>query len=166
VRVHRKRIRDAFWRSVDKRGHDECWEWTGTRFGKGYGSMTIGDVRGAHRLSYEIAHGKASASGKQVCHKCDNPPCCNPAHLFLGTAADNARDKELKGRGNQVYGERHCRAKLTEDAAREIAASTGTTASVAAAYGITPGKVSNIRNGRAWSRATGICPPGRQSRVA
>lgn len=57
-----------------------------------------------------------------VCHHCDNPPCCNPAHLFLGTALDNVRDMLNKGRERPAYGRRHHAAKLTEEQVREIRA--------------------------------------------
>lgn len=77
-----------------------CWEWTGFRIPDGYGQITIRSRQRtykAHRLAWEIAHGPIP-EGLQVCHKCDNPPCCNPAHLFLGTARDNVMDRERKGR--------------------------------------------------------------------
>ncbi len=74
---------------------------------------------GAHRLMWELAVSPIP-SGMQVLHRCDNPACCNPAHLFLGTYSDNMRDREAKGRHNAPIGSRHGRATLTEDQVREI----------------------------------------------
>jgi hypothetical protein len=78
-----------------------CWEWTaGTQYG--YGRFVLGGrTFKAHRLSYEISVG-VIPDGLKVLHHCDNPPCVNPAHLFVGTHADNVRDREAKGRGNSV----------------------------------------------------------------
>lgn len=111
---------ERFWKHVDL--SSECWIWTGGKTGTGYGHMWIVTDNNhilAHRMSYQMHHGPIP-DGLQVCHKCDNPPCVNPSHLFLGTAKDNALDKIAKGRGRAPYGEKHWRSKLTEQQVVEI----------------------------------------------
>jgi hypothetical protein len=90
-----------FWSKVDIRAADDCWPWRGTTTGKtGYGRAWRGPGwAAAHRLAWELTHG--STPDGFVCHKCDNPPCCNPAHLFVGTHTDNMRDMFAKGRNWQ-----------------------------------------------------------------
>ena len=99
VHGHNKQPTAArFWSKVDKRGPDECWEWIACKTGKGYGQFSIdGRPYLVHRISYELANG-AIPDGLFVCHHCDNPSCCNPAHLFLGTNKDNICDCVAKGR--------------------------------------------------------------------
>lgn len=110
-------------------GEGACWPWTGyTQNGYGvlkYGRRGSSPVR-AHRVAYELAHGLIP-EGLFVCHHCDNPPCCNPAHLFVGTAADNAQDMVAKGRHGSIVkretrprGERNPSSKLTEESVRQI----------------------------------------------
>jgi len=86
-----------FWAKVQKTA--TCWLWTGTRTRQGYGQFAV-DKRtraSAHRMAYELTHGPIP-EGLDVLHKCDNPPCCNPEHLFLGTHQDNMIDAVHKGR--------------------------------------------------------------------
>jgi hypothetical protein len=101
---------------------DSCWIWVGctsaTR--KGYGTLhtSNGKLLKAHRLVYEIAFGVILTQNQLVCHRCDNPPCVNPSHLFLGTHVDNRKDCVAKGR--QAKGENNGRAILTEAQVSEI----------------------------------------------
>lgn len=87
-----------FWRKVDRRGPDECWLWTASKTKSGYGHLGLGlKVVRAHRLAMVIA-GHEVPPHLSVCHKCDNPACVNPAHLFVGSMSDNIRDSVQKGR--------------------------------------------------------------------
>jgi hypothetical protein len=87
-----------FWEKVKKSDTNDCWEWQSTTNNKGYGTISIkGRSRLAHRFSYEI-HNGSIPNGLNVLHRCDNPLCCNPAHLFLGTQRDNIADMVAKGR--------------------------------------------------------------------
>jgi hypothetical protein len=103
-------MKDAqvFWNRLQKTDENSCWLWTGAKFEKGYGSVYFDhqDWR-AHRLAYFLVHGSIP-EGKIICHSCDNPPCCNPNHLWLGTLKLNAEDSCKKGRNFQAR-KTHCK---------------------------------------------------------
>lgn len=94
-------LADRFWENVDKSaGDDGCWLWMGGRNAGGYGQMTKQPgsiVAGAHRVSWELAHGREIPLGMEVCHACDNPPCVNPNHLEVATHRANVDDAMRKG---------------------------------------------------------------------
>lgn len=109
------KVAARFWTKVRRPASDECWPWTGALSTKsGYGRICVdGRVVNAHRVAWALTHGPIP-EGMDVLHRCDNPPCVSPDHLFLGTHADNMRDRKQKGRNPNVIGIRNPKARLTE----------------------------------------------------
>jgi hypothetical protein len=95
----RKSLKEKLWDRVDIGTGEECWEWQGAVNALGYGTSCLGL---AHRVAYVDAKGDIP-EGIMVLHTCDNPACCNPNHLWLGTNADNMRDMKEKGRGKSGW---------------------------------------------------------------
>ena len=150
----REALEGRFWRHVRKQ--EGCWIWTGALL-NGYGRLPFGTtIKGrriranllAHRVAWEIHHGSIPDE-MCVLHKCDNPPCVNVGHLFLGTHADNVADKVAKERQNR--GETHGRRKLTTAQVRRILADARTHADIAKTYGVTQGHITDIKNGKKWA---------------
>ena len=130
-----------------------CMEWPISRQPSGYGQMTIDAVPAtSHRLAWRVFKGEIPV-GMSVLHRCDNPPCCNPEHLWLGTDADNIADMHRKGRystANRAHGARHGMTSLTEDQVMEIRASRGSEVMLAGKYGVCSSTIHNIRRGKTW----------------
>jgi HNH endonuclease/Helix-turn-helix domain of resolvase len=165
IRNHSKRVPLSvrFWAKVRK--SDGCWEWTGAHRPNGYGSIQINDeAHSTHRVSWELTHGLIP-HGLCVLHRCDNPACVRPDHLFLGTHQDNTIDalqKERRGgdrhwlRKNPkaVAGERNPAAKLTPTQVAEIrqrhAQGGITQRTLAREYGVSKSTVSYVVTGHTW----------------
>lgn len=148
-----------FWRKVKITKPAECWEWIASRFTakkEQYGCFHIGKrTLTASRVAYAIGYGEEPGRSS-VLHKCDNPPCCNPAHLYLGTQADNGRDMRERGRarGAPRYGSANASAKLTEaqvTVIRQRIDAGHRNTDIARDFGVHHSTISVIRRGRSWS---------------
>ena len=145
---------ERFWSHVDKSsGPDNCWPWVAFRDKRGYGTTGWRGRRGlkAHRVAYEIHHGPIE-KGLLVIHSCDNPSCCNLAHLRLGTHRDNTRDKVARGR--QARGSSNGWAKLHEAdivRIRNLVSSGANQSAVARTFKVAPQTISQIIRGVTWS---------------
>lgn len=140
---------DRFWLKVEKT-EDGCWLWKGTRNVQGYGKISQGGQhKGAHRIAWELTFGPIP-EGMNVLHHCDNPPCVNPTHLFLGTDSENTNDCISKGRFNPPKGEAQWRAKLTVDQVREIRKSGLGYKKLGKLYGVTPSCIQSVRKNKTW----------------
>ena len=162
-----EKIIARFWSKVDKRGPDECWEWLAAKSPLGYGAFGVrsDDIWLAHRFSAALVFGIDVVLGTEaVCHICDNPPCVNPAHLFLGIRADNLLDMWQKSRGviavplSNGKGEDHPQSRLKDGdvlairyGARVRSCDQQTFADqMARRYGITRSNVLAIIYRRSW----------------
>lgn len=150
----------------------ECLVWTGHRLPRGYGLLSVKTEtwmgkRYAHRIAWEIANGRPVPEGRMVCHRCDNPSCIEPAHLFLGTHKENMADMKSKGRGhwNGIVrkGAAHPNAILTPAQVQEIRRMyrdcTVTHSRLAALFEVSTGTITAILNGRRWSDLPGLLTP-------
>jgi hypothetical protein len=153
-KITQKRI-DRFWKYIEKK--DGCWIWRGGLNSMGYGQFHIGNGKMAlcHRLSWVVHRGPIDGD-LCILHKCDNPKCVNPDHLFIGTMKDNMQDKANKKRNLKNIGEYSCQHKLTDCEATEIrklykrATRNFNIQSLAKKYNIGQTTVWEILNGRAW----------------
>lgn len=154
----RTRIEVRFWRFITRGAPNDCWEWQGNRNKKGYGIIAEQTGRTlAHRLSW-IIHYDPIPGDLRVLHTCDNPPCCNPSHLFLGTQADNVRDMDNKGRrgnggGTKALGELSHQAKLKSTdipVIRRLHKEGATYAEIARRYAVSAQSINAIIAGKTW----------------
>ena len=149
-------LEDKFWRRVQK--SDGCWNWIGFKNRKGYGTLTHrGKTYSAHRLSFQIQRGEIPKGegphGTCVLHRCDNPACVNPDHLFLGSNRDNIDDMLNKGRHRPRWGAKGAinpSAKLTEAQAQAILDDPRPRFVIAREYGISWTMVNRIKTGENW----------------
>ena len=136
---------------VKRGGANDCWDWTG-RLSRGYGHFYVArSLRYAHRIAWTLTHGDPGEWC--VLHRCDRPVCCNPAHLFLGTQADNIRDRDRKGRCRVGRGERHGNARFTEAEVRKIRlrhVGGWSCREMAKEYGVAPSTILRIVKRKTW----------------
>lgn len=135
-----------------------CWEWQAALNREGYGEYAINrKTFRAHRVSFMIHKGDIP-EGLYVCHTCDNTVCVNPEHLFLGTQADNMRDRNKKGRANMPQGEKMWCAKLTDENIKEIRKLAKTTRftqeMLAKEFGVSGRSISGIISRQTWKHVT------------
>lgn len=165
--MYRAKDVERFYSKVDFCPGSGCLFWTAGRYNTGYGQFCVNKFgRGAHRVAWEIANGPIP-EGMFVCHRCDNPACVRPAHLFLGAPADNSADMRRKGRqargsrfaGRPVLrGEAHGRAVLCEDSVRRIRAmhSAGATKqSLADRFGVHRAQIRRVVTFKSWKHVGG-----------
>lgn len=173
----RRSTAEDFWKRVARAGEDDCWPWQGAANEREYGRVRYhGKEWKAHRLAWKLTFG--DPGDLDVCHTCDNPPCCNPRHLFLGTAQDNADDMVSKGRHPRnrsgylpsgdghhsrlrpevvARGERNGAAVLTEADVREIRrrrAAGETLRSIARGFAVARGTITFIVRRKTWRHVT------------
>lgn len=130
-----------------------CWEWQGSRDGNGYGRLNVnGTPELAHRLSWVIFFGPITSSD-HICHRCDNPSCVRPEHLFKGDHTANMADKMAKKRHRYGVsrGEANGFSMLTEEQVREIRASVGASDKIGQCFGISGRQVRDIRTRKSWA---------------
>lgn len=137
------------WPRISPEPNSGCWLWTGCAQNKGYGLLKYEGETLAHRAVWRLLRG--SPGDLQVLHACDNPTCVNPAHLFLGTHADNMADRNQKCRTNRPRGESNGRSKLTTEAIQDIRSRQLVAKEYAVKYGVAKSTITMIWIGKRWS---------------
>ena len=152
---------ERFWSHVERPGPNDCWDWQGSTNGKkNYGKVGWGGhFYLAHRVAYTIQNDDPGEL--LVCHTCDNPRCCNPQHLFVGTQSDNLNDMVVKGRRNPPHisrmarGNGHYNVKLTESQVRQIRQRRGSsTYALGKEFGVAPATIHDVILHRTWKHIT------------
>ncbi len=151
----RKSLADRYFEKVDIRGPNDCWPWLGYATNNGYGRMKVdGVLKYATHILFYLKHGHYPPKGRISCHHCDNPPCNNPRHLYLGTNRSNMRDKKERRRGNYGKGERARNVKLTSfqvHMIRFLLRSGETQTSIGWKFGVSQSIVSKIGMRQRWA---------------
>lgn len=148
---HGLTLKERFERYVIKR--DGCWEWSGSTDARGYCRLNVnGTPQLAHRISFRLHFGDFPDE-MTICHKCDNPTCTNPEHLFLGTQATNVADMHQKGRARKrgKKGDDHHAAKLTDADVRLIRSSSEPTTALATRFNVSRPTIHAILVGKTWT---------------
>lgn len=146
---------DRFWSKVQIGLFNECWPWKAYKLSNGYGRFgwKKGDIRLAHRAAFELWHG--FIDDRFVCHRCDNPGCVNPHHLFQASHVENMRDMKAKGRS--LVGSRNANAKLTEEKVRQMRSLKTETGlayiKIGVLYGVSEMTAWHAINGKSWKHA-------------
>lgn len=164
IRLPKAQLEDLHQRFATKfrrDGPNGCWIWTAATMHKGYGKISIGGSKpvigkckliSAHRVAWLLAHGVLPTRPIQVCHRCDNPPCVNPDHLFLGTQKENIADMIKKGRGSPPPP--NLGTKLTAKKVQRILKTWWCggvlKCDLAAQYGVSASMIGQIIQGSAW----------------
>lgn len=143
--------KERFWSKVDIKSEEECWEWKDSLSRDGYGNISIGSRENqhklmAHRVAKTLSEGKEIEEGKLILHACDNPPCCNPSHLFIADHQANMDDMVNKGRSAKMYNT----AKIDYDIADDIRKSELPGSKLANIYNLSESSISDIRNNKTW----------------
>lgn len=149
IQSRKRPFEEVFWSRVAKT--DGCWEWTAGRIPSGYGSSYYQKQRQpAHRVAWQLTNGPIPL-GMFVCHRCDNPPCVRPDHLFLGTPADNSADRDRKGRANPPMGERLSNLTVLDVLSiREMHGLGATVIELGRGFGLSPAAIRHIVRYRTW----------------
>ena len=158
-------LEQRLWNSVDKSGGpNSCWPWLKSRKADGYGKIRSGSrsdgnrrTLATHRLAFELASGEKLSDAVKVRHTCDNPPCCNPAHLIKGSQRENCLDMVARKRHWSIvkpqsasHGVTHYQAKLDDQKVLDILSSTESNAFLAAKYAVSRAAVRNVRSRITW----------------
>ena len=160
--MYTEKFKKRFWSKVNVQGLDDCWEWQlNSREVFGYGAISAGPrINGksvrlkAHRVSWELVNGPIPTE-VEICHSCDNPPCVNPNHLFLGTHQENMSDCAKKGRtGERLCGELNPCSKLTEKEVREIRSSNESSRALGRKYNVSKTVILQIKRRQKWAHVS------------
>lgn len=145
------------WQLVDKLGPDDCWPFLSWKTKDGYGRLRYkGRLWLAYRLAWtltfgEIPRSNITAHGTVIRHTCDNPSCCNPAHLRMGSQLDNIKDRHTKNRNGDHKGEAHGKARLTNEDVFYIRASKESGSALSEKYGVCRQVIWAVRHKKSWS---------------